>query len=110
MIPNRMESQTGNVIFVMLTPARECCVTPSFYTHHLLLHTGTRWRGERVGEEAGSPRRRLSAAVTAVDVVGGADSRAADSKRACGGISPLQLKPGVMSSGAAAVAAAAALT
>lgn len=45
-----------------------------------------------MGEEAGSPRRWLSAAETAVDAVRGADSRAADSQRAGGDISLLQLK------------------
>lgn len=45
MIPSLMKSQKGNVIFVTLTPARDCHVTPLFYTHHLQLHAGRRLGG-----------------------------------------------------------------
>lgn len=70
-----MKAQTGNVIFVMLTPARDCCVTPLFSAHHLLLHAGEHAGGERGrGEE--EEMEMVFAAVTAADVVPGADSRA----------------------------------
>lgn len=39
-ISDLIKSQKGNVIFVILTPARNCCATPLFYTHRSQLYTG----------------------------------------------------------------------
>lgn len=49
MIPDLMKSQTGNVIFVMLTPARDCCVTPLFFHPAASRRTaqGWGWRGRQ---------------------------------------------------------------
>lgn len=40
MISDLIKSQEGNVIFVILTPASDCCATPLFYTHLSQLYTG----------------------------------------------------------------------
>lgn len=68
-----MKSQKGNVIFVMLTPARDCRGTPLFYTHHLQLHAGKRLGGggvERGGWEWQLSEEKMCSEVASVDVVG----------------------------------------
>lgn len=88
-----MKSQKGNVIFVMLTPARGCCVTPLFYTHHLQLEEdgwGCRRRGWQLSEE-------MCCAGTSVDVVGGAESRTGERARRDANLP--ELKARVMQSG-----------
>ena len=57
MISELIKSQKGNVIFVILTPAQDCCVTLSFYTHHSQLYTAKQPRARLTLPSEEQPRQ-----------------------------------------------------
>lgn len=71
MISELIQSLKGNVIFVILTPVWDCCVTLSFYTHHSQLYTGRQhgeinsaiWGAARMLHRDGEREREREAAL-----------------------------------------------